>query len=206
MIKKYPNIKKAKEIWQEGINFRLEHSEFPNLKEYMFHTQGVAKAAKMIASKTQYLNPEKAYVCGLLHDYGKKYNEFVDMKFHPQVGYEEFMDMGYSDIAGICLSHSFPFKEFNNSDYKSYKPQWLDWVREKLKNYDYDDYDRLIQLCDLFFEGLYMVNIENRFLGIASRYGLSPDDQKLQKMGAINNKAYFDKLCNKDVYEILGIK
>ncbi len=205
MIKNYPTIQEAKIIWQNGIDFRLSHSEFSNLNEYIFHTQGVASAAEKIAEKTMFLNPEKAYVCGLLHDYGKKYDEFKELKFHPQIGYEEFTDMGYFDVARTCLSHSFPYKDFDNNDYKMYLPQWLNWAKDKLKNYQYDDYDRLIQLCDLFFEGMNMVSMEDRFQGIARRYNLSPHNQSLQKRAAINNKMYFDKLCRQDIYEILGI-
>lgn len=205
-MKKYPDIETAVKIWQEGLDYRAKTTIFTNKDEYIFHTKGVASAAKKIASQTPYLNPNKAYVLGLLHDYGKKNDEFSSGLFHAQTGYEELLSMGYDDVAKVCLTHSFPYKNFNNSDYKSYYPQWLDWARDKLKNIEYNEYDYLIQLCDSFFEGMNMVCFEKRFIGIKKRYNLNDDDIKIQIEGAKRNKLYFDKCCNKNIYDILGIK
>jgi HD superfamily phosphodiesterase len=36
------------------------------------HSENVASAAKMIALKTESHDPETAYVCGLLHDIGRR--------------------------------------------------------------------------------------------------------------------------------------
>ncbi len=205
-MKLYPDIQTAEQIWKEGYNYRVATSEFKNKEEYIFHTKGVAEAASQLAAKTPYLNTEKAYVLGLLHDYGKKYNEFTSGIFHAQAGYEYFLENNYLDVARVCLSHSFPCADFHDSDYTSYPPRWLNWAREKLKNYVYDDYDRLIQLCDLFFEGMSKVCFEKRFEGIARRYNLNAETQKLQKIWANKNKQYFDKLCGEDVYNILNIE
>jgi len=201
----YPNIETALNIWQEGIEYRSSTTNFLTHDEYVFHTKGVAESAKIIAVNTMYLNPEKAYVLGLLHDYGKKYDERKSKIFHVKAGYEEMLKMGYDDVAKICLTHSFPNKNFDDKDYSSYLPEWLDWSHKKLKSVEYDDYDRLIQLCDMFFEGLNKVSFEKRFLGIRNRYNLKPEQTANMEKFALLNKEYFSDLCKEDVYKLLNI-
>ena len=202
-----PPLQTSKQLWQEGIEFRLKQPyDWPVHDEYIFHTTGVAEAAQKIASKTPYLNSEKAYVLGLLHDYGKKYDERQTGKFHGQTGYEELLKLGYDECARICLTHSFPNKDFNDKYYASYKPEWLEWAHRKLGDIEeYDDYDRLIQLCDMFFEGMSKVRFEERFAGIRKRYGLSKEQTAEQENYAKKNKDYFDELCKEDVYSLLNI-
>lgn len=166
----------------------------------------MAEAAQKIASKTPYLNSEKAYALGLLHDYGKKYNENITGKFHAQTGYEDLLKLGYDECARICLTHSFPNKNFHNKYYASYKPEWLEWAHTKLEEIEkYDDYDRLIQLCDMFFEGMSKVRFEERFAGIRKRYDLGKEQTAEQEEYTKKNKAYFNELCREDVYKILNI-
>ena len=202
-----PSLQKAKQLWQEGIDFRLNQPyAWSTHKEYIFHTTGIAESAQEIASKTPYLNPEKAYVLGLLHDYGKKYDENITGKFHAQTGYEDLLKLGYDECARICLTHSFPNKSFSNKGYSSYKPEWLEWAHKKLdKIEEYDDYDRLIQLCDMFFEGLSKVRFEERLASIRKRYALSKEQTEEQEKYTKMNKDYFDALCKEDVYKILSI-
>ena len=202
-----PSLQKAKQLWQEGIDFRLKQPyDWPIYKEYVFHTTGVAEAAQKIAEKTPYLNSEKAYIVGLLHDYGKKYDEKLIGKFHAQTGYEELLKLGYDECARICLTHSFPNKKFNDKYYASYRPEWLHWAHQKLDEIEeYDDYDRLIQLCDMFFEGMSKVGFEERLAGIRKRYGLDKEQTKEQEKYTKRNKTYFDTLCGMDVYNILNI-
>ena len=202
----YPNLKTAQKIWEEGFNRRCLNTVFKARDEYIFHTRGIADMASKIAAKTGYLKPEKAYVLGLLHDYGKKYDEKSEGIFHVQAGYEEMMQKGYTDVARICLTHSFPNKDFNDKYYASYKPEWLEWAHRKLGDIEeYDDYDRLIQLCDMFFEGMSKVRFEERFAGIRKRYGLSKEQTAEQENYAKKNKDYFDELCKEDVYSLLNI-
>ena len=87
-----------------------------------------------------------------------------------------------------------------------YPEEWMLWAKDELKNIVYDDYDRLIQLCDKFFEMGDMVSLEQRTQGIVSRYNLPLSRQeKLLKEG-LTLKQYFDSLCGRDVYDIFDIK
>lgn len=45
----FPSRKKAEEIWEQGIGYRLSRPyPYPLEKEYRFHTRGVAAAAEKL--------------------------------------------------------------------------------------------------------------------------------------------------------------
>lgn len=200
----YPDIKEAIYLWQESLSGILNHSK-PNIQmEYIYHTTGVAESAYKIAQKCN-LDPQKAYVAGLLHDYGKIQNEKQSGLAHFIVGYKKMTEYGFDFLAKICLTHSFPIKDFSFCDYSSYKKEDLIEAKNILSIIEYDDYDRLIQLCDIFFEGMNKVTYQERIEGIKKRYNLTDMQIKALKIGAEKNKAYFDKLCSCDIYEILKI-
>lgn len=202
----YPTISEAVKIWNEAFEYRKK--AFPNRElpcKYIYHTKGVAEAAQIIAGKIPHLNSDKAYVLGLLHDYGKRIKEKEADKFHGQEGYEAMLAKEYPDVAKICLTHSFPNINFNDKDY-SYPIEWMNWVREKLKTIEYDDYDRLIQLCDKFYEETSKVSIRERAEGIAFRYGLAQYEKDRNIAEGLKLKTYFDKLCGQDIYDILDIR
>ena len=127
-----PDRKQAEKIWQQGIDYAIEHHTMsPQIvKEYIFHTQGIARSAALIAARLPDMDTEKAYVLGLLHDYGKRKNEKAREDFHVRDGYESLMAMGYPEAARICLTHSFPKTNFDYADY-AYPLEWLDWASEK---------------------------------------------------------------------------
>ena len=66
-----PARAEAQKIWQEGFDFRCCTTKFEVKDEYIFHSHGVAQAAENIAAQIPAMDSEKAYVLGLLHDYGK---------------------------------------------------------------------------------------------------------------------------------------
>lgn len=203
---KYPSRQKAYELWEEGIQTRLSKPYgFPFEHEYRFHTQGVARAAEIIAKHIPEMDSKKAFVLGLLHDYGKRVNERQEARFHGREGYEQMMKMGYPDVARVCLTHTFPNKNFDDEAF-SYPRDWIDWTRNVLSTIDYDDYDYLIAFCDKFFEGMSMVSIESRVKGIVERYGLSKKQEEILLKQSLLLKSYFDDKTKCDTYSLLGIK
>ena len=172
--------------------------------EYIYHSTGVAQSAYKIALKCG-LDTNKAYIAGLLHDYGKIQNEKESGTSHILYGYEKMMEFGYDFIARICLTHSFPIKNFSFNDYTSYCKKDLIKVRDILQTIEYDNYDRLIQLCDMFYEGINTVSYNKRLDGIKKRYNLTDNQIKNLKTGAETNKKYFDNLCGCNIYDILNI-
>lgn len=51
----------------------------------------------------------KAYVLGLLHDVGRKFGR-CQLK-HVYAGWQYMLQLGYDEVARICLTHSFPVKQ-----------------------------------------------------------------------------------------------
>lgn len=201
-----PSRFEAEKIWENGIVYRHEHDGWaPQLEqEYRFHTTGVARFSALLAEAFG-IDAEKAYILGLLHDYGKRNNEFESNIFHGLEGYREMMRMGYDEVARICLTHTFRDKDFSNEEY-NYPDQWLNESRNLLQQYDYDDYDLIVQYADLFFEGLNIVKLDDRIAAIAARYKISPQQLKNLSDSAFNLKKQIDFRCGCDSYQILGIK
>lgn len=201
-----PTRSEALKIWEKGICDRCQKPYgFPFEDEYRFHTLGVAKAAEAIAAHIEGMDCDKAYVLGLLHDYGKRISERTEGRFHGREGYEAMQEMGYPEVAKICLTHTFPNKNFSEDEF-SYPQDWQDWSRKTLSELEYNDYDYLIALCDKFFEGMSMVSIAKRVKGIVQRYGLAPSQEKILIEGAMRLKEYFDRKTGCDIYDILGIE
>lgn len=203
-MKEYPDKQEASIIWQEGINYRKSLGVFGHEEEYIFHTQGVAKAAAIIAEKCD-MDTDKAYVFGLLHDYGKHIDERKTGKFHGLEGYRELLKMNYPAVAKICLTHCFPEQKFNYNNYPAYNIKDLQECRKILATVSYDDYDLLIQFCDMLFEKFSIVTAEDRIKAISLRYNVPFDKTKHLYDNAVYLKTYFDTKCGCDVYGLLGI-
>lgn len=201
-----PDRKTAEKIWKEGIDYRQSLAYgFEEKDEYIFHTLGVAEAAEKIARRLQGMDSEKAYVFGLLHDYGRRIKESAENKFHGQEGYEQMLKLGYDEVAQICLTHTFSSKEFDNNRFV-YPAAWMDWAKSKLAQVNYSDYDYLICFCDKLFEGFSMVKVEDRAEGIARRYHLSDEQRNILLEESLHLKQYFDDKLKTNVYNILGLE
>ena len=69
-----------------------------------------------------------------------------------------------------------------------------------LDSYEYDDYDRLIQLLDSTCNADGTKNLEKRMEDVKNRYGYYPQ-AKYDKNTEL--KTYFEKLMGKDLYTVL---
>lgn len=204
-MKNYPDLKTAISLWQESLSGVIAIASPKGAREYIFHTTGVAEAASSIASKCG-LDEEKAFIVGLLHDWGKIQKQKETGKSHFMVGYEKMIENGWTEAANICLSHSFPDPDFDVKDYPSYPLSDLEKAKELISQRKYDDYDRLIQLCDIFFEGTTKISYQRRIACIRERYGLTKDQTQVLESKAAENKTYFDKKCGCDIYNLLCIE
>lgn len=118
------------------------------------HCLTAAHCAEKIASACGDMDVEKAYILGLLHDIGRKFD----------VTDEE-----------------------------------LTIIKTELAKTIYDEYDRLIQLCDCLAGAEGVLDIENRMNDVKKRYGFYPQDKWNSN---INLKRYFEGKMNKDIYLI----
>lgn len=182
----------------------LEESAKLNPGPWQAHSMAVAKAAEKIAKAViaaggTSLEPEKAYIYGLLHDIGRRCG--YTYMAHVIDGYEYLSSMGYENAARICITHSFNLQ--TTEDYIG-KVDITEAQLEKIKNllasYEYNDYDRLIQLLDSTCGADGTQNLEARMGDVKNRYGYYPQ-AKWDKNFEL--KSYFEKLMGKDFYEVI---
>ena len=64
-----------------------------------------AYCAEMIARECEGMDPDKAYILGLLHDIGRRFG--VRHLGHVSDGYSYMVELGYDEAARVCLTHSF---------------------------------------------------------------------------------------------------
>jgi len=170
------------------------------------HYLRVAKNAEEIAKAVGYLDENKAYVMGLLHDYGYVEEVRNSKNFHGLIGYQKLMDMGYDEAARASLVHSFFEKEkITPERYKSYDAQSIRACAKLLSATPFDDYDRLVHLADLMAIGTHAVTVEARFEYLAVTYDIDDELLKDKYALAMDLKKYFDDLCGQDVYSVLHI-
>ncbi len=134
------------------------------------HSRNVAEAARLIAERVPGMDGGAAHVLGLLHDMGRR--EGVTGMRHVLDGYRYLQSLGYEDAARISMTHSFP-----GGDYREIFGEWdcdadeLAFIMDYLARVEFDDYDRLIQLCDALAMAEGFVLMEKRMLDVAIRYG-----------------------------------
>src|SRR5437879_919131 len=92
----------------EAERYLREAAEL-NPGPWVSHSRVVADAAGAIARRDRRLDPERAYVLGLLHDVGRRAGGpgVADVR-HLLDGYYFMRAAGFDEPARICLTHSFP--------------------------------------------------------------------------------------------------
>jgi hypothetical protein len=196
---KIPEISLVKDWLKEG-NVR-------NPGPWVRHSELVGNAARIIADKIENLNAKKAYIMGLIHDIGRIVG--IAQERHTIDGYNFLMENGYKNLARICISHCFPNKNVNaNIGIWDCSEGELEFIRNFLCNCEYDDYDRLIQLCDCFSMENKYVLIEKRLIDVALRYNLKnkvglghPLLQKWKRYLEVRD--YFNNLIGESIYNLL---
>ena len=175
----------------------LRDAEGHNPGPWGNHSRIVAHCAEKIADACEGLDPEKAYILGLLHDIGRKFG--TRHLGHVSDGYTCMMALGYEEAAKICLTHSF-----NNQSLKDYigkidtTDEEYELIATELKKTVMDDYDRLIQLCDSIAGSEVVLKIEERMEDVKKRYGAYPQEKWDTN---IRLKEYFEKKIGKDIYD-----
>ncbi len=136
------------------------------------HSQYAAQAAELIA-KACGMDAEKAYVCALLHDIGRR-TGIAQMR-HIIDGYDYMMSKGWDEVARVCLTHSFPVRDVEKDLSKpDVTAEQYAFIRAFLEGIEYDAYDKLIILCDHFADKYGLCILEKRFVDVARRYGNYP--------------------------------
>ncbi|MBE5864321.1 MAG: HD domain-containing protein [Lachnospiraceae bacterium] len=184
----YPTREKAKEL--------LREAELWNPGPWGDHSRTVAHCAEHIAARSG-MDADKAYVLGLLHDIGRRFGK--RHLGHVSDGYSYMTSLGYDDAARICLTHSF-----NGHKIEAYVGNFdtteeeTNLIKTKLREAQYDDYDRLIQLCDSIGGAEGVMDIIDRMSDVKRRYG-AYDQEKWD--ANLSLKDYFEQKMGMNLYE-----
>lgn len=188
----YPDREKAILEWE--LAGRLHPGS------WLKHSHHVAHAAEIIAKHCD-MDSEKAFVCGLLHDIGRRKGKMGIR--HIMEGYNYALSKGWDDVARICLTHSFPLKDVDTClGKRDISQQQHDFIRNYLDSITYDEYDKLIILCDALGNAEGFCILEKRFVDTTRRHGIYPFLIDRWNM-TYEYKEYFEKRMGKSVYHLL---
>lgn len=180
----------------------LKEAEAMNPGPWGNHSRVVARCAERIAVACGNMDPDKAYVLGLLHDYGRRHG--VAYLKHVWDGWQDMLALGFDEVARVCLTHSF-----NTSDLEEYigmfdiTPAQVQQIREALAGIQMDDYDRVVQLCDSISNADGPAALEARMSDVKRRYGRYPQN-KWDKNFEL--KRYFEEKMGADLYAVVSEK
>ncbi len=179
----------------------LEEAERLNPGGWADHSRYVAMACENIALHCKSLCSERAYILGLLHDIGRYAG--VSSEKHLIDGYYYCMEKGWEKAAQICITHAFMIQDIETSigvfdmEEKDYQ-----FMKNFIAHAEYDDYDRLVQLCDALALPTGFCLLEKRFVDVTVRYGVHHATVERWKK-ILEIKAYFENEIGCSIYELL---
>ena len=177
----------------------LRIAEEMNPGPWVKHSINTGIAARKIAEKIPSMDPEKAYIVGLLHDIGRRVG-VVDIPTHIYEGYKYCMEKGWDEAARICMTHSY-LRMQEEFDYEP-ESDTEKAIKAYIMNCEADDYDRLIQLCDSLAVDYGFVILEKRFVDVTRRYGIMEGYIKGWNT-AFAIKEAFEKEMGCSIYDVL---
>lgn len=189
------------EFNKQNAELALKKAAESNPGAWVSHSRYVAEACKNIALHCKSLSAEQAYLFGLLHDIGRYAG--VSSEKHLIDGYRYCMERGWEKAAQICISHAFMIQDINTSigRFDVSKEDYL-FMKEFVANAVYDDYDRLVQLCDSLALPTGFCLLEKRFVDVTIRYGVHPSTIDRWKK-ILEIKAFFEKEAGCSLYTLL---
>ena len=163
------------------------------------HSENVGIAARNIAEKIPGMDPDKAYIVGLLHDIGRRVG-IVDIPTHIYEGYKYCMSRGWDEAARVCMTHSYRLMK-DEFDYEPTSDMEKE-IKKFICSTEADDYDKLIQLCDSLAVDYGFVILEKRFVDVTRRYGIMEGYIKGWDVSFAIKEAFEEKMgCS--IYDVL---
>lgn len=189
------------ELNRQTAELALKEAERLNPGPWADHSRYVAEACGNIALRCQELSSDKAYILGLLHDIGRYAG--VSSERHLIDGYRYCMERGWEKAAQICISHAFMLQDIETSiGVFDVSEEDYGFLKDFVSNAVYDDYDRLVQLCDALALPSGFCLLEKRFVDVAMRYGCHPATiDRWKKLLEI--KTLFQKKMGCSIYDVL---
>ena len=150
----------------------LAEAAMRNPGPWVAHSRHVALAARLIAARHPRLDVDTAYILGLLHDIGRR--EGRSHMRHLVDGYRFLSGLGYADAARISLTHSFPIPNIGvYAGERDCSPSDLAFLEHFIATVQFNEYDRLIQLCDAIALPSGFCLMEKRIVDVALRLGIN---------------------------------
>lgn len=188
------SVERALELL-EGARGKAENDH------WIEHCLCVGNTAGIIAEKLG-MDVDKVKAMGYIHDIGKITGYSYPIH-HSITGYEYLRSLDIDDeYACVCMTHSFLDNTTVDGD--------MGMITENMERYDdicayvcahqYDDYDRIINLCDLMCTRK-LVGIEKRIVDIILRYGSHPSTVNSLR-ATLKLKNYFDDKLGYNLYKL----
>lgn len=137
-------------------------------------------------------------MCGLLHAVGKRTE--VAVVRHIIGGYDYAIGNDWDEVARICLTHSFPVKDVDTDIGKlDITSGQYEFIKNYLNSIEYDDYDKLIILCDALADTEGFCILGKRFIDTARRYGVYPFSVERWNE-TYEYKEYFEKTIGASIF------
>lgn len=189
------------ELNRETAELALREAGKANPGAWTDHSRYVARACENIAGHCGNLSAEQAYIFGLLHDIGRYAG--VSSERHLIDGYRFCMERGWEKAAQICISHAFMIQDISTSigKFDMSDEDYL-FMKQFVADAVYDDYDRLVQLCDSLAMPDGFCILEKRFVDVTMRYGFHPATIDRWKK-ILEIKSSFEKEMGCSVYALL---
>ena len=179
----------------------LHEAQRLNPGRWVDHSVMTGQAAEIIAAHLPGLDPQAAAILGLLHDIGR-HAGVTDIR-HCIDGYTYLHELGFEDAARICITHIFTVQDINaaNGIWDCSEDE-IQFIQHYLAGLQYDDYDRLIQLCDALALPAGFCLIEKRLVDVAIRRGINSTTIDKWK-ATFQVKTDFEARIGKSIYSLL---
>lgn len=172
-----------------------------NPGNWVEHSRFVALACKNIAARCAGMDADQAYCFGLLHDIGRYAG--MSSERHLIDGYRFCMEKEWKKAAQICISHAFMIQDIHTSiGTFDVTEEDFCFMEKFIKTAAYDDYDRLVQLCDALALPTGFCILEKRFVDVTIRYGAHPHTVDRWKK-VLEIKADFEEKMKGSIYNLL---
>ncbi len=179
----------------------LEEAAAMTPGQWVPHSRSAGLNARLIAEKCG-MDGDRAYIFGLLHDIGRRKGSWDIV--HIFDGYDYMVEKDEHEVARICLTHSFPAKNYAGTYIAnaSCTDEQKRFIREYIDGIEFDDYDLLIQLCDSISLPSGACIMEKRLVDVVLRHGIREYSvERWRKF--IDIKKYFDARCGCNIYTLL---
>ena len=189
------------ELNRQNVELALKEASDSNPGAWVDHSRYVAGACRNIALHCKNLSAEQAYLFGMLHDIGRYAG--VSSERHLIEGYRYCMKRGWEKAAQICISHAFMIQDIDTSigEFDVSDEDYL-FMKAFVANAVYDDYDRLVQLCDALAVPTGFCLLEKRFVDVTIRYGVHPATIDRWKK-ILEIKGLFEEQIGCSIYTLL---